>query len=402
MSRFNADTSGYCFLDVDIDQHRAKLATAAAFVNATDSRYGFSSSNLLALGGSEVSRIQDLIETDHEWSSKHRECGGIVTKPPASGNRMILRLFWDIAPLACENFATLCGNGSLLPGETGKPKPAPLGESGKPLTFRNSSIHRVVPGFVMQGGDFVFNNGSGGESVFGKKFKDERAGLQQKHDRRGILSMGNSGKNSNSSQFFLTFDKAPQCDAKHVIFGEILSGFEVMDAVEKCGTSHGEPTRSIVITDCGVYGPLQTPACGYWYDSPDLGSFTGISSVFVVRPRVILLAPSEAAVQKFRIAMGSFVSIVSSISAEKIATGKAQADKIIQMFSQYAADLAVVAPASWNDVSVELSLPATATWQALKIDEVVLVAKPVEALTRIQSLSWLGSKRRHWQLDGIP
>jgi cyclophilin family peptidyl-prolyl cis-trans isomerase len=102
-----------------------------------------------------------------------------------------------------------------------------IGDSGKILTYQKSVIHRVIPGFIMQGGDFVFGNGTGGESIFGKKFKDERAGLLKKHNSKGVLSMGNSGKNSNTSQFFLTFKAAPQCDGKHVIFGQVVSGFEV-------------------------------------------------------------------------------------------------------------------------------------------------------------------------------
>ena len=85
---------------------------------------------------------------------------------------------------------------------------------------------------------FVFGNGSGGESIFsGRKFKDERAGLGLKHDRRGILAMGNSGKNSNSSQWFITLDAAPQCDNKHVVFGEVVSGWAVLQAVENLGTT---------------------------------------------------------------------------------------------------------------------------------------------------------------------
>lgn len=147
-----ATSAGYCFVDLDIDSHRLKLATAAAFVAATDSRYGFSSKDLRLLGGSELSRIEDLIATDHEWSSK--VSSGVEIRPPSSGNRIVVKLFWDVAPLACENFATLCLHGSLLPGSTEKKaKPAPLGECGKPLTYRGSSIHRVVPGFVAQGGD---------------------------------------------------------------------------------------------------------------------------------------------------------------------------------------------------------------------------------------------------------
>lgn len=398
MPSVNADNCGYCFLDIDIDNHRNRLATAAAFVEATDSRYGFSSKRLLSLGGSEVSRIPELIETDHEWSSKNTECGGIATKPTQFGNRMIIRLFWDVAPLACENFATLCGNGSLFPGETGKPKPAPLGEGGKPLTFRKTKFHRVIPGFVMQGGDFVFQNGSGGESVFGKKFKDERAGLQRKHDHRGILSMGNSGKNSNSSQFFLTFDKTPQCDGKHVIFGELISGFEILDAVEKVGTPGGEPSVSVTITECGIYEPLQTPACGYWYDTPDADSFSGISPVFVVRPRIVLLVPSASVLQKFTSATGACVSVVSHVVSDETPSSKDQWDKVVELLATYAADVVVVAPACWKDVASEITLPKA--WEDFEISEVVIVAKPLEVVSKLRSESWLRSNRSQWQLEG--
>lgn len=399
MGPAKASTCGYCFLDLDIDHHRAKLATAAAFVDATDSRYGFSSKDLLALGGSEVSRIPELIETDHEWSLRNAQCGGIVTKPPACGSRMILKLFWDIAPLACENFATLCGNGKLFPGETGKPKPAPLGESGKPLSYRKTSFHRIIPGFVLQGGDFVFQNGSGGESIFGKKFKDERAGLQQRHNRRGILSMGNSGKNSNTSQFFITLDRAPQCDGKHVVFGELVSGYEVLEAVEAFGTSGGEATKQITITDCGIYEPLQIPASGYWYDTPDHESFTGISPRFMVRPRIVVLAPSKFVLDKFSVAMKNHAVIVASILSDDATNGE-QADKIAEVLGNYAADVAIVAPACWKEISSKLFVPKN--WQAedLASTEIFLIAKPVEVLAKIHSESWLRTKRRHWHLNG--
>mmetsp|Transcript_16874 Transcript_16874/g.20607 ORF Transcript_16874/g.20607 Transcript_16874/m.20607 type:complete len:134 (-) Transcript_16874:579-980(-) len=133
--------------------------------------------------------------------------------------------------MACENFATLCTNGNTTLSSNknqsqSKKVQTPIGQSGKPLSYEDCVIHRVVPNFIVQGGDFVFGNGSGGES---------RAGLLLEHDRKGIVSMGNSGKNSNTSQFFITFKDAPQCDGKHVIFGEVISGYEVLDAIEKVG-----------------------------------------------------------------------------------------------------------------------------------------------------------------------
>ena len=150
---WNATTAPYCYLDVDLNHHREKLATAAAFVDATDSRYGFSSKDLRLLGGSELSRIHELMATDHEWSSKGTD---IQIRPPPSGTRIVVQLYWQIAPLACENFATLCANGSGVSPTGGlecKKTKAPLGECGKPLSYRNSKVHRVVPGFIVQGGD---------------------------------------------------------------------------------------------------------------------------------------------------------------------------------------------------------------------------------------------------------
>lgn len=259
------ETAAYCYLDFDLDEYRSKLARAAAFVAATDTRYSFSSNHLLKLGGAEVAhRVAECYEMDHEWGGTGAGVASIVTRPPSVGNRIVVQLLWDQAPLACENFATLCANGS-------DGKPPPMGQSGKPMTYRQSIVHRVVPKFIVQGGDYVFGNGSGGESIYnGKKFKDERTGLLAKHDRRGILSMGNSGKNSNSSQFFFTFDACPQCDGKHVIFGHIVSGWDVLQAMEDLGSTSGQPTASITITDCGIWQPDVTPGAGFWCKSKAL------------------------------------------------------------------------------------------------------------------------------------
>lgn len=397
----NPETCSYCFLDFDIEGRRKKLATSAAFVDATDSRYGFTSKDLLSLGGSEVSRVAELIETDHEWSFKNTDCDGIITKPPSCGNRIIVRLFWDVAPMACENFATLCGNGHLWPGEQGKPKPAPMGECGKPLSYRNVKVHRVVPGFVLQSGDISFGNGSGGESIFGKKFKDERLGLQLCHDRRGVLSMGNSGKNSNTSQFFITFGPCEKtCDGKHVIFGEVLSGFQILDEIEKLGTPGGEPSSSIFITDCGIYTPLATPSSGFWYDKPDSECFSGVSPIFVVRPRVAIVAPSYGVQQKFAAAIGSSGTVVSSISTDEIASPDDQCSKITSLLESYVADVVLVAAACWNSLQTRLSLPPSWASQGFELSQVVLVAKPVEALSKLHFNSWMATARPDWRLDG--
>ena len=406
----NEETCRYAYLDFDINSHRQKLATAAAFVDATDTRYGHSSKDLLSLGGSELSRLEELVANDHEWSSKAKD--GIETRPPLCGNRIIVKLYWEVAPMACENFATLCLNGSLLPSQQSqggktKIKPPPIGECGKPLTYRNSAVHRIEPGFVIQAGDFVKCNGSGGESIYnGKKFKDERAGLALKHNKRGILSMGNSGKNSNSSQFYFTFsDKTPQCDGKHVIFGEILSGFEVLAALETVGSKDGTPTVPVTITDCGIFGPLITPAAGYWFDKPDPESFDGSTPLFVVRPRVVIVAPSEAVGSKFISALSSHCAVSSTLIHD--GDDKSIASQLVDMLNSFQCDVVVVAPAcssvvdeisenppSWAGSEAGLDVP-------IRIDEIILKAKPVEAVSKIHSNSWLATKRNDWKVDGV-
>ncbi len=334
--------------------------------------------------------------------------------------------------MACENFSKLCchyyspfcndnanNKGSKIP-------PIPIGECGKPLTYRGSIIHRVVPGFVMQGGDFVFGNGTGGESVFGgskKCFKDERAGLLLKHDRRGVLSMGNSGKNSNTSQFFITFGPVPQCDTKHVIFGRVICGFDVLRAVELVGNSSKgadeRPTVSVLVTECGVYEPLHTPAAGYWFDQPDADSYLGSTPVFMSRPRIVVVVPTAAVSTKFQHILGSFVTcvatiIVSNNEATTVGTLTAdweiqQQDKVVvveeleKMLGNFLVDVIVAAPACAECVS-SISVPAswmsrlgsTSGTTGLSKNDMVVIAKPSDCLSAVRN-SWLS--KVGWNLD---
>jgi len=404
----NAATCTYAFVDLDINTHRRKLGTAAAFVDATDTRYGHSSKDLLSLGGSELSRLEDLIANDHEWSAKAK--GGIETRPPPCGNRIVVKLLWEVAPLACENFATLCLNGGLLPsqqvqgGKAKKIKPLPIGESGKPLSYRSSTVHRIVPGFVVQAGDFVMGNGSGGESIFnGKKFKDERAGLALKHNKRGTLAMGNSGRNGNTSQFYFTFaDETPQCDGKHVVFGEIVSGFGVLDALEAAGSKDGTPVVSVSITECGIFGPLITPAAGFWFDKPDSESFEGSTPVFVVRPRVTIVAPSEAVGSKFSSALSGQCTVCATLIND--GDDESVASQLTDVLEAFQSDVVVVAPACASVVDEITEIPASWMESAgldIGIDDIILVAKPVEAMTKIHSKSWFATRRTDWKLDGV-
>lgn len=151
--------------------------------------------------------------------------------------RIVLVLRTDVCPRTCENFRCLCT------GEKGKTK------SGKKLWFKGCPFHRIIPKFMIQGGDFVLGNGKGGESIYGPLFDDENFIL--KHSKPGILSMANSGPNKNRSQFFITTVPTPFLDGKHVVFGEVYEGMDVVSAIEAVGTKKGTPQKEVIITNCG-------------------------------------------------------------------------------------------------------------------------------------------------------
>ena len=151
--------------------------------------------------------------------------------------RIVMGLFGDDVPKTVENFRCLCT------GEKGK------GQSGKPLHYKDSIFHRVIPGFMLQGGDFTNFNGTGGESIYGEKFKDEA--FKFKHNIPGILSMANAGPNTNGSQFFITTVPTPHLDGMHVIFGRVLEGMELVKKIEANGSNSGRTRVAITIRDCG-------------------------------------------------------------------------------------------------------------------------------------------------------
>ena len=156
--------------------------------------------------------------------------------------RMVFELASDVAPRTCENFRALCT------GERGVSS-----SSRVALHFRGCAFHRVIPGFMAQGGDFTRGDGTGGESIYGSKFADENFALR--HTSGGLLSMANAGRDTNGSQFFVTFAPAPHLDGRHVVFGRLVSGEACLRLLEKVSTGAGDKPRvPVVIADCGVEG----------------------------------------------------------------------------------------------------------------------------------------------------
>lgn len=156
--------------------------------------------------------------------------------------RVEIELFTKTHPVTTENFRCFCtgekGEGSI---------------KGRNMHYKGVKLHRIIPGFMIQGGDHIQNDGSGGESIYGRCFDDEWPDDGHvKHSKGGLLSMANSGPHTNGSQFFLTFAKTKWLDGRHVVFGRVTKGMEHVRWIEmRCGTYTGQPLQNVIIQDCG-------------------------------------------------------------------------------------------------------------------------------------------------------
>lgn len=145
---------------------------------------------------------------------------------------LFIKLYDEICPRTCENFRSL-----------------------SKIEYKGCPFHRLIPGFMIQGGDFTNRNGTGGESIWGPKFPDENFIL--KHTKRGILSCANSGPDTNGSQFFITFEATPHLDGKHVVFGEVVKGLDILDIMENIPTDQrDEPKQLLYIRNTRITNNL--------------------------------------------------------------------------------------------------------------------------------------------------
>ncbi|KNC99239.1 uncharacterized protein SPPG_05495 [Spizellomyces punctatus DAOM BR117] len=238
----------HAFLDI----HIGDAAAHAALQSAYERTIGFIAAKSSELAVDPLCKPEDLADWQQEMAVEMynsdptwQEKGPIrlTPPPPPRGGRILFTLYADKCPKTVTNFLALCTGSKGLSKST-----------KKPLHYKSIPIHRIVRGFVAQGGDITRYDGSGGDSIYGGTFNDEKEGLKLKFEK-GVLAMANSGKNSNTSQFFVTLGEDPKklakMDGKYVVFGKVVEGWEVLDLLDAVGTDDGRPRDQVQIVDCG-------------------------------------------------------------------------------------------------------------------------------------------------------
>lgn len=252
------DSSSMCFRHLLLHFALVALATAASGDDAEVSFWESLSplEQKVTLGACMLLIFMVFVVRNPDWTAVSLEEASKDDDPRVyfdigigddEAGRIVIQLFPSVVPKTAENFRALCT------GEKG------TGRSGKPLHYKGCVFHRIIPSFMCQGGDITSGNGTGGESIYGAKFADEFVSSDDgkgrfiRHSEPFLLSMANSGPNTNGSQFFLTTVKASWLDTKHVVFGRVVEGQDVVKRMEAVGSGSGQvsPQNKVRIADCG-------------------------------------------------------------------------------------------------------------------------------------------------------
>ncbi|CAL9189382.1 unnamed protein product [Musa hybrid cultivar] len=192
----------------------------------------------IILLGFSIIHKEDKLKVEKEPEKTHRVFLDVDIDGQHLG-RIVIGLYGEVVPKTVENFRALCT------GEKSN------GTGGRNLHYKGTKFHRIVSGFVIQGGDITNGDGRGSESIYGGTFPDENFAI--KHSQAGIVSMVNSGPDSNGSQFFITTVKASWLDGEHVAFGRVIQGMDTVFAIEGgAGTYNGKPRKKVIIVDSGA------------------------------------------------------------------------------------------------------------------------------------------------------
>ena len=200
------------------------------------------------LGRLKVKEYQDKYKEVYPERIKRPLVFFDITIDDVYVGRIIFELFKDVVPKTCENFRRLCICKEKYHG------------------YYKTPFHRIIPNYVAHGGDITRHDGRGGLSIYGPHFDDEN--FRAKHSIEGLLTMANRGPNTNNSQFMITLFPCPWLDGKHVVFGRVLSGYEVCRKIEECGSELGKPKRKVIIDDCGEI----SETISFKFDQPGQGS----------------------------------------------------------------------------------------------------------------------------------